>query len=285
MNANLSSKEFELFQKYIEQQCGIRLRHDKAYLIESRLSKFLIRFHLQSFEELYILLSEQHQPALAEEIIDAMTTNETFWFRDKTPWQILEDILLPEYIESLRQKKVHKIKIWSAACATGQEPYSTAMCIDHYLKTRHIEDIRLEDFEIIATDISRHVLRLAQLGKFDSISMARGLDAQYRNQYFRQEGRVWILDERIKNSVHFQPFNLQNSFIGLGHFNLIFLRYVAIYFSEAFKQELVRKVTHALVPNGVLLWGNSEVFLNYQDFYQVELHKNAHFYRLRGDRS
>lgn len=281
MDMNLSSQAFHLFQKYIEEQCGIVIRDEKAYLIESRLSKFLITFGLSSFEELYRMLSQQKQANLAEQIIDAITTNETLWFRDKTPWQALEDKLLPEYVEKIRQGVCRKIRIWSAACATGQEPYSIAMCIDKYLVEHSIRDVTLDHFEIIATDISHTVLHMAKMGKYDNISMARGMEESYRDKYFRQDGRIWLLDERIKNSVQFRQFNLQNSFASVGSFDLIFFRYVAIYFSEQLKEEVFKKITRSLVNKGVLMLGNSEVFLDYKECYEAEYYKNANFYRVR----
>lgn len=155
------------------------------------------------------------------------------------------------------------------------------MCIDRYLLYHGIRDITLADFTIIATDISKTVLRIAKMGKYDSISMNRGLDIVYRDRYFSQEGRIWTLDEKIKNAVQFQEFNLQNSFIGLGKFDLVFFRYVAIYFSEQFKKEVVGKITTSLRENGVLILGNSEIFMDYKESYQAEPYKNAVFYRLR----
>jgi chemotaxis protein methyltransferase CheR len=283
MNRNLSSQAFQLFQKYIEEQCGIVIRDEKAYLIESRLSKFLIQFGLSSFEELYQILSQQKQTALAEDIIDAITTNETLWFRDKTPWEFLEDKLMPQYIERIRQNMGGKIRIWSAACATGQEPYSIAMCIDHYLSQNGIRDVTLDHFEIVATDISHAVLHIAKMGKYDAISMNRGMEQNYREQYFHHEGRIWLLNERIKNSVQFKQFNLQNSFTGLGSFDLIFFRYVAIYFSEHLKKEVVKKVTNSFRKKGVLILGNAEVFLDYKECYEAECYKNTNFYKVRSE--
>lgn len=282
MHGNLSSQAFQLFQKYIEEHCGIVIRDEKAYLIESRLSKFLIRFGLSNFEELYEMLCQQKQAVLTEEIIDAVTTNETLWFRDNTAWEFMEDELLPAYVKRIREGAGGKIRIWSAACATGQEPYSIAMCIDRYLLQHGISGVTLHDFEIVATDISHTVLQLAKLGKYDAITMARGMSPEYRERYFRQEGRIWLLDEKIKNSVQFRQFNLQNSFTGLGSFDLIFLRYVAIYFSEALKKEIMKKIANSLTREGVLILGNSEVFLDYGEYYRAEYYKNANFYTVRG---
>jgi len=283
MNANLSSENFLLFQQYIEEQCGISIRDDKAYLIESRLSKFLFKFSLVSFEDLYRLLSKQQDRALAEDVIDALTTNETLWFREKTPWEIMNDKLLGDYIDEIRQGKRSKVRIWSAACSTGQEPYSIAMCIDKYLTSHGIKDISLTNFEILATDISNTVLQIARKGKYDSISMNRGLDADYRDQYFRKEGRSWVLDDRIRQAVQFVHFNLQKSFIGLGKFDVVFCRYVAIYFSENFKKEVFKRIALSLTARGILLLGNSEVFFEHKENYQAEQHKNAVFYRVRGE--
>lgn len=283
MNANLSSDDFLLFQKYIEEQCGISIRDDKAYLIESRLSKFLIKFGLASFEDLYRLLSQQQNMALAEEVIDALTTNETLWFREKTPWEIMNDKLLGEYIDEIRQGKRSKVRIWSAACSTGQEPYSIAMCIDMYLTCHDIKDISLANFEILATDISNTVLQMAKRGKYDSISIARGLDVSYRNEYFRQEGRIWVLDERIKQAVQFVQFNLQKSFIGFGKFDLVFCRYVAIYFSENFKKNVFKRIASILATGGILMLGNSEVFFEHKEDYEAEQYNKAIFYRVRGE--
>jgi len=283
MNANLSSENFLLFQQYIEEQCGISIRDDKAYLIESRLSKFLFKFSLVSFEDLYRLLSKQQDRALAEDVIDALTTNETLWFREKTPWEIMNDKLLGDYIDEIRQGKRSKVRIWSAACSTGQEPYSIAMCIDKYLTSHGIKDISLTNFEILATDISNTVLQIARKGKYDSISMNRGLDADYRDQYFRKEGRSWVLDDRIRQAVQFVHFNLQKSFIGLGKFDVVFCRYVAIYFSENFKKEVFKRIALSLTARGILLLGNSEVFFEHKENYQAEQYKNAVFYRVRGE--
>jgi len=284
MSANLSSKDFLLFQKYIEEQCGISIRDDKAYLIESRLSVFLVKFGLSNFEELYKTLSQQKNMMIIEEVINALTTNETFWFREKTPWDLMTEHLLGEYIQDIRLGRRSKVRIWSAACSTGQEPYSIAMCIASYLKKHAIMDVTLDHFDIVATDISSYVLQIAKRGRYDSISIGRGLDACYREQYFHQEGRIWILNEEIKSAVTFMQFNLQNSFIGLGTFDIVFCRYVAIYFSEQLKQELLKKISLLLHRKGILLLGNSEVFLNYKEDYQRELYKDSIFYRVRGEK-
>lgn len=282
MRAKLSSNEFKLMQKYIEEKCGVLLGEEKAYLIESRLCKLLIDSQLSSFIELYNMLIKSNDKSFEEKIINAMTTNETLWFRDESPWTILEEILLPIYIKQLRSGEKSKIRIWSAASSTGQEAYSTAMCIDNFLNEKRIDDIDLSCFEIIATDISREVLKIAGMGRYNSISIMRGLKESYKNKYFKSEGRVWKIDERIKNSIKFMKFNLQNSFLMLGKFDIIFCRYVMIYFSEKLKNEVLEKMRNSLVSNGVFFIGNSELINNYEQYFEKDYYKNAVYYK-RGE--
>jgi len=279
---NITSKEFELMRDYIEKECGIDLSRDKAYLIESRLSGILSESGLSSFEELYYKLRIQKDAKMNEKVIDAITTHETLWFRDRTPWRILEEVLLPTYIDEIRQNKRNKVRIWSAGCSTGQEPYSTAMTIDSYLERHRIKDISLDHFEIFATDISGSVLDIARAGKYDSISIIRGLDDEYKNKYFTNEGRKWILSSKIRDRVVFRQFNLQNSFISLGKFDIVFCRYVLIYFSAQLKKEVFQKISQVLNrPRGVLFLGNSEVFTDYEDSFTRKEHQGGVYYMVK----
>lgn len=281
MSPGLSSREFILMQKFIEEQCGISIGEEKAYLIESRLSKLLVDSGLTSFEALYGKICDKNDPYIKEKVIDAITTNETLWFRDKSPWYILEDLLLPMYVQQFRDRKRSKVRIWSAACSTGQEPYSIAMSIDNYLARNAVTDVKLSNFEILATDISHSVLQAAKLGKFDSISIMRGLDSIYKDKYFRNEGRVWSLDEKIKNAIHFQQFNLQNNFLLLGKFDIIFCRYVIIYFSNKLKSEVMNKIASALEPGGILILGGSDIYSDYNESFCLEQHKSGVYYKLK----
>ena len=139
------------------------------------------------------------------------------------------------------------------------------MCIDNYLSKQGIKDINLSHFEIIATDISHSVLQIAKMGKFDSISIMRGLDSLYKEKYFINEGRIWSLSEKIKSAVRFQQFNLQNSFLLLGKFDLVFCRYVLIYFSEKLKKEVLNKISQVIEPKGILIIGSSDLLPEYRE--------------------
>lgn len=278
MNNSLSSKEFKMFKKYIEEKCGILISEHKSYLIESRLSKLLAEYDLSSFENLYYKVYSSKNKALEEKVIDSITTNETLWFRDRTPWDIINDKFMDVFINKLRNKDVKKIKIWSAASSTGQEAYSTAIMINEYLESNKIKDIKLEQFEILGTDISNPVLNIAKNGKYDSISIMRGLDDKYKNKYFEREGRTWKISEDIKSIVRFKKANLQNHLTLKEEFDIIFLRYVLIYFSNELKDEILLKVYKSLKKDGALFLGNSEILNIRKDIFVQKKYKNGVFY-------
>lgn len=236
----------------------MELGEEKAYLIEARLSRFLDERGLESYQQLYYSATGGDQ-MLTERIIDAMTTNETLWFRDKMPWMYMEEHLMEKYVAELRAGKRKCVRIWSAAASSGQEAYSTAMMIDRYLEVNRIRDVSLSQFEIVATDISQTVLDTAVKASYDAMSILRGLDDHYRAKYFVQNDVVYQLDDRIKRAVTFRKFNLQGSFATLGSFDVIFLRYVMIYFSDRIKQEITQKLQSSLRTDGVLFLGSSEL--------------------------
>jgi len=281
--AELRNVDFKLFQKYISEKCGIDITEDKAYLIETRLSKLLIDSGVQSYEELFHLLGSSSDPHITTKVIDAITTNETLWFRDKTPWIIFEQLLMPFYISELRSYKKSKIRIWSSAASTGQEAYSTAMFIDNYLETKGIKDISLSHFEIVASDISTAVLDMARKGRYDSISIMRGLEQVYKDKYFIKQGMVWELDDKIKRAVRFEQFNLQNSFMFMGKFDLVFCRYVLIYFANDLKKEIFLKMSETLVKGGVLIIGASELYYLMEQLFVMKDFGGGTYYSRRCD--
>lgn len=278
---SLSNSEFVLFRNFICERCGINIEENKAYLIETRLAKMLIDSGLNSFTELYNSIESNWDDSIATKIIDAVTTNETFWFRDKKPWEVIENCLMPQFIETLRNKHKAKIRIWSAAASTGQEIYSTVMCIDNYLRKNNITDIKLTDFEFIATDISTNVLEIAKKGIYDSISIKRGLDLEYRELYFKKEGHVWVVADFIKNRVKFEQFNLRNSFMFMGKFDLVLCRYVLIYFSKDFRKEVLEKMTRAINKEGYFIIGTSEIYYDMDYLFEKKSYNEATYYMLK----
>lgn len=282
MNYSLSPREFVLLRKYIEEQSGIELGEEKAYFIESRLSGLLADYSLGSYEELFYKAYSRKDVAFTRQVIDAITTNETFWFRDKTPWYIMEDLLLPQYIKEMQEGRRVNVRIWSCACSTGQEPYSIAMLIDSYLQKNRPGNIGLDRFQITATDLSRAVLDLAVSGQYDSVSMERGLEPAMIDRYFTREGNLWSISDRIKRAVDFRQFNLKIDPIYSRSYDIIFCRNVLIYFSELAKESILSRIVTALKPQGVLFIGASEILKEASGSLEMDTYKDGVYFRLKG---
>ncbi|MCL2800658.1 MAG: protein-glutamate O-methyltransferase CheR [Treponema sp.] len=251
-----NDNEYFLLRNYITKNCGIVIPAEKSYMIETRLSKFLLDTGVDSFDELYDYLIKNNDPLLNQKVINSITTNETKWFRDEIPWKVLEKKLLPKLIDDIVSGRKKKARIWSAAASTGQEIYSTVMCIDNYLNKNNVKDVSLKDFEFFATDISSHVIQKAKTGIYDNISIIRGLNEYYKTKYFTTNGLVWNIDPMIRDTVKFTHFNLLNNYDLFGSFDIIFCRYILIYFSDALKTEIAAKMYDSLSDKGALFTGN-----------------------------
>ena len=273
-------EEFDLFKRYIEQHCSISLSDEKKYLLESRLTKLVVESGCETFKDFYQKISRQHSNELRDKIIDAMTTNETLWFRDGSPWMTFREKVMPEMIERIQSEK-RKIRIWSAACSTGQEPYTIGMLI-HDGVQRSKTRASMTDFEIMATDISTSALFIAMAGRYDRISMNRGFTeewAPFKERYFDKDGPVRVVRSDIKQLVTFKKFNLQDSFALLGSFDVVFIRNVAIYFSESFKIDLYRRIQNTMTKGAYLFLGSSESLHGYSKAFDTEQYGRATFYR------
>jgi chemotaxis protein methyltransferase CheR len=260
MTVKISPLEFNLFKHYLSEQCGIVIENEKVYLLESRLAEILQGEGLKSFSELYSQVVAGKNIALRSRIIDAMTTNETFWFRDRHPFDIFQKVILPHYAKDLNQRRF-RIRIWSAACSTGQEPYSLSMVIHDYCKSQGGR-ITPQNFEIVATDLSYHALEIAKTGCYLEMETKRGLSAERIDHHFDQCERKWCIKPDIRSIVTFQHINLKEDFKALGRFDIIFLRNVMIYFSDDFKKNLISGMAAALAPEGFFIIGATE---NIQD--------------------
>jgi len=275
----IDPNEFQLMRDYIEESCGIHITQDKMYLVETRLTTLMVESGCNNFKELYHKASSDITKKLRDKIIDAMTTNETLWFRDKSPYIILDDVLLKEFAQDLHNGKKTKIKIWSTACSTGQEPYSIAMTILEYIKRD--PKLRPEQFEIVATDISPTVLYLAMAGRYDNLAISRGLSESLKSRYFEPSGKVWVLKNEVKKMVIFKKLNLQESFNIFGKQDLIFCRNVLIYFSDEFKKEVLHRLGDLIRPNGYLFLGASESIITYSKEYQMQKHIKGLYYKIK----
>lgn len=277
----MSGDEFTVFQRWVARNCGLSLGEDKKYLLETRLARLLQEYQCETYMELYRRIANATDLHLRDRIVDAVTTHETLWFRDDSPWVALRDRILPELCAATSTRS-GPIRIWSAGCSTGQEPYSIAMLVDDWCNTSRIPGVTPARFEIVGTDVSAPALVLAMSGRYDSVSMRRGLVGpweRYRSAYFSGSGSTSVVTPDIRGRVRFVRHSLQDSFAELGRFDLIMMRYVTIYFAPEFKSELWPRVASALRPGGVFFLGAAETLLGEETRFQLERHDRAYYYR------
>ena len=263
---NFSIKEFTEFRDLLQQIAGIDLGQNKQYLVASRVRKILSERNCDSLRELTALIRRPTESALRQTVIDAMTTNETFWFRDLYPYDNLKTKILPSIID---RKTSSRIRIWSAACSSGQEPYSIAMIADEVKR----ESIAKKPFslEIVATDLSNAILQEARDGKYDRLSISRGMPPERLSTHFDSVGSdEWRVKSSLKASVRFQALNLLEPYTSLGQFDMIFCRNVLIYFSAEHKKDIITRLHSALKPGGYLILGASEGLADARDLFSME---------------
>ncbi len=248
----MTKNEYKIIQIFLSQSCGIVLGEGRQYLVENRLARLMTHFDFSSFSELIRLIQMNTPPALKlkSAVVDAMTTNETFWFRDDLQFQALKKNVLPELFE----KKTGVVKVWSAACSSGQEPYTISLCASGI----QAKNVSSNNIQIIATDISETILQEAKSAVYSEFSLSRGIDTSIKNQYFHKIHKGYKLNKEIVNKVRFQPFNLLKPFSVLGRFDVIFCRNVLIYFTDEVKQDILCRMAESLEPGGYLFLSSTE---------------------------
>ncbi|HAT43018.1 MAG TPA: chemotaxis protein CheR [Rheinheimera sp.] len=252
MNKELQDSEYKVFREFLEQQCGIVLGDNKQYLVKSRLAPLMQRFNVASLSELVTKTLSPFERQLRSAVIDAMTTNETLWFRDTYPYELLKKQILPEL-----EKDHRTVKIWSAASSSGQEPYSIAMTGLEYQQTR--PGAFSMGIQILGTDISNAMLEHCQRAEYDGLALSRGLSPERRSKFFEDSGNGMMrVREPVRKHVTFRHLNLLDSYTLLGKFDIIFCRNVLIYFSPEVKAKIIRQFAQALNPRGYLFLGASE---------------------------
>jgi len=276
----ITDNEFTLLRDYIEENCGICLNKDKAYLLENRLAHFIDEYKCKDFSEFYYILKTSNRKDLKDKILDSMTTNETLWFRDAHPYAILREKILPSFMQAFKDGKKDKIKIWSAASSTGQEPYSIAITVRDFCMGQNV--IRKDMVQIVATDISDSCLAKAKMGRYDAVAMSRGVTPEQLNKFFTKEGMSYTINQDIKDMVTFQKFNLQDNPISLEpHFDLVFMRYVAIYFNDDFKKGLYSRLARVLTPKGFLVIGAVETLRGISEDFDMMSHSGGLYYQCK----
>lgn len=255
----MTPSDYDFLRKLLKERSGLDLSTDKQYLVESRLIPLARRAGLPGIAELVAKIKTGAE-TLTSEVVEAMTTNETFFFRDKIPFDHLRDAILPALVQARASRRV--LRIWCAASSTGQEPYSIAMCVKEFAG---LSGWRVE---IVATDLSQEVLEKSKAGLYSQFEVQRGLPIQLLVKYFTQIGELWQLNADIRAMVQHRQLNLLQDFSHLGTFDVIFCRNVLIYFDQGTKVSIFDRLSRMLEPDGVLALGAAESVVGISDAFK-----------------
>jgi len=276
----LASKkeEYNEFRQFLQEACGILLGENKEYLVNSRLKSLVQKHQISSLGALVSKIRSASASALREEVVDAMTTNETLWFRDNHPFRILTDILFPELGPKAGSSPV---KIWSAACSTGQEPYSIAITANEFNAANPGK--MKGGIRVVATDISSSVLATAKNGAYEMLALGRGMsDERLKACFDSNPDKSWTIKRQYKALIDFRILNLMESYSRLGSkFDIVFCRNVLIYFSPDLKLDILRRMHQTLNPGGYLMLGASESLNGLSDLYEMVQCKPGIIYRAK----
>ncbi len=242
---------FDRLRQILVRESGISLDNDKGYLADSRLAPLMREHRISTLDHLVARLETAEGRGLLDAVVDAMTTNETFFFRDKIVFDAFRNVILPRLLAE--RQRTRRIRIWCAAASTGQEPYSLAMILDE--EARQLAGWHVE---LVATDLSRRALRIAAYGLYNQFEVQRGLPITMLLRYFHREGNGWRVNEHLRNRVTLKPFNLLDDPSRLGIFDVILCRNVLIYFDVAKKRQVLGRLAKVLAPDGVLVLGAAE---------------------------
>lgn len=277
----LSANDLNLWSSYVYSLCGIQLDSTKGYLIETRLAPLLRETGASSLTELYTKARGDITHAIDKKIIDAITTQETSFFRDTSPFELLQHKIIPDLIDkrtkTLGPARTIPIRIWSAACSTGQEVYTTGIVLKELLGDLHKYDVR-----ILGTDISNKAITQASYGQYSKLEMDRGLNNGKMAKYFTQSGQLWRIRDEIRVMVTFKAMNLLAPFVFPTKFDIIFCRNVAIYFSEKDKVRLFKAIGRVMAPDGYLIIGSTESIGGLCPEFEPKRYLRAVFYQFKG---
>jgi chemotaxis protein methyltransferase CheR len=253
--------DYDYLQKMLKDRSGLMLSADKKYLLESRLLPLARKAGVAGISDLVAKMKGGSE-ALILDVVEAMTTNETFFFRDKTPFDHFKDTVVPELLRVRAGRR--SLRIWCAAASTGQEPYSLAMILKEMGAA--LNGWRVE---IVATDLSPEVLEKSRSGIYTQFEVQRGLPIQLLVKHFTQVGALWQLNADTKAMVQFRPFNLLQDFAPLGKFDIVFCRNVLIYFDQPTKTDIFKRLAKASEADGYLFLGAAETVVGLTDQYRI----------------
>jgi chemotaxis protein methyltransferase CheR len=268
----IGADDFEFVRTLVQLHAGIILEPGKEYLVESRLRLLAEREGLPSIPELIGRLRGGRDEGLNQKVVEAMATNETMFFRDVEPFEVLRKFVLPELIEANRPAR--RLHIWYAGCSTGQEPYSVSMLIHE-----HFPELLSWDLQQLAIDISPSALARAREGRYGQVEVNRGLPATYLASYFSKQGNTWQVKDAIRQMVRFEELNLIRPWPALPSMDIVMLRNVMIYFDINAKKQILSGIRRILRPNGFLFLGGAETTMNLDDGYVRQQYERAGCYR------
>jgi chemotaxis protein methyltransferase CheR len=270
--AEIRPENYRFLQEYVHSQAGIVLVEDKHYLFESRLDPIVRQLGLGSINDLCVIIRAARETAAGRQVVEAMTTNETYFFRDPAHYEAIRAVLLPRLKEERRDTK--KLRFWSAAASTGQEAYSLAMLL---------LEAALHDWniQILGTDFSSNVVERARTGKYHPIEVNRGLPAALLVKHFRRSGVDWQLSEPVRSMACFETIDLRRSMRSLGPFDLVFCRNVMIYFDTETKLNILRELHGTLFRGGWLLLGGAETAFGAEQWFEKQVVGSAIVYVAR----
>ena len=254
----MTPEDIDLFSRIVKGRSGLVLTPEKAYLLESRLLPVARKNNLEGLEGLAAAVRTNSTENLLEDITDAMTTNETFFCRDTGPFDRFREHVLPPLIKNRAHTK--SLRIWCAAAATGQEPYSLAMIL-----MEMASQLAGWKLEIVATDISKNALSRAQAGLYTQFEVQRGLPIQLLMKYFTQEGSEWRVNESVREMIEYKPYNLLDNLSPLGSFDVVFCRNVLIYFERDDKAQILNRIRNQIQADGSLFLGGAETVVGITD--------------------
>ena len=268
------SPDFDYIRRLVRERSAVVLDEDKAYLVEWRLGQLLRREGIGSIHDLVARLQAERVGSLHQKVVDAMTTNETFFFRDLQQFEALKTAVLPELIA--KAQSTRQLDLWCAAASTGQEPYSIAMLLREYFPVLLNWKVRL-----LASDIAESVLAKARLACYNQLEVNRGLPARFLVKYFEKVGLEWRLSAPIRSMVEFRQINLATAWPALPKMDVVFMRNVLIYFDVEMKRAILHRVRELLKPGGYLFLGTAETTFGLDErFERVQIDK-AYCYRVR----
>ena len=277
----ITPDETKVISRYVADISGVVLDNSKAYLIETRLSSLAEEVGCASYSELYFKAKSDTSKAIERKIIDAITTGETSFFRDNSPFELLQHKILPDLIDKRVAKApgscVTKLRIWSAASSTGQEIYSIAMIIKELLP-----DLRKYDIKLLGTDISDDAIARASYGNYNKFELERGLSRPKLEKYFNNHGDTWRIKDEVRGMADFKKQNLLEPFRDNGKWDIVLCRNVAIYFKLEDRQRLFNKIAGIIEPDGYLLIGASEHLAGVCARFEPKRYLKSIFYQLKG---